>query len=197
MPPYDSMRSDTLGLGAEPQTLADDELRAQYRAYRRRQARALVRLLPRDAIRPLYRRAMAAGSVDPHADPLGTLLACCESLLPLPPFEVWHADRALHPEAHVADLDDSAEAPTADAPTTVETRALDIEGRPWSAQVVSRRCRVAGLHRVRGRSLASRAPHRGDLPGVGRCGRAGALPELRARDPRSIPAVGSALTRFL
>jgi hypothetical protein len=92
------MHSRTLEVGSEAQQLSDDELRAQYRGYRRRQARALVRLLPRDAIRPLYRCAVrGAVSDDPRADPLEALIAYCESLIPLPPFEIWRADLARHP----------------------------------------------------------------------------------------------------
>lgn len=132
------MHSGTFGLEAESSRLARDELRAQYRAYRRRQARALVRMLPRDAIRPLYRRAtQRAVSDDPYVDPLAKLVAYCETLLPLPPFDVWCADRTLHPEEHLRDLDDSAEAPTAEAPATVESRALDIAGRTWVAHLKS------------------------------------------------------------
>ncbi len=142
------------------QPLAHEELWAQYRAYRRRQARALVRLLPRDAVRPLYRRAIRGGAPALGADPLEALLACCEALLPLPPFDVWCADRALHPEAHLSDLDDSAEAPTADAPATVESRALDIEGRPWIAHLRSFRDGAAWRGFIAFEDVRSRVVHR-------------------------------------
>ena len=119
---------------------AREELEAQYAAYRRRQARGLVRLLPREAIRPLYRRALARAPGDEAAaDPLEVLLLFCERLLPLPPFETWCDDVREHATAHLRDLDDSAEAPTAEAPTTVEARRFAFEGSPWVARLRSYR----------------------------------------------------------
>lgn len=117
-----------------------EELEAQYAAYRRRQARGLVRLLPREAIRPLYRRALARDpGAEAGADPLGVLLLFCEQLLPLPPFETWCDDVREHATAHLRDLDDSAEAPTAEAPATVEARRFAFEGSPWVAHLRSYR----------------------------------------------------------
>jgi hypothetical protein len=65
------------------------------------------------------------------------LLAYLERLLPLPPLEVWLADRARSPEAHLHDIGDSAEAPAADAPVTVESRDVSLAGRPWAAHLRS------------------------------------------------------------
>jgi hypothetical protein len=113
------------------------ELAAQYAAYRRRQARGLIRLLPREAIRPLYRRALERGGA--AEDPLEALLRLCEQLLPLPPFDTWLEDRRAHATAHLQDLDDSAEAPTAEAPTTVEARRFAFAGNPWIARLRSYR----------------------------------------------------------
>ena len=116
------------------------ELAAQYAAYRRRQARGLVRLLPREAVRPLYRRALNQGlGAEAAGDPLGALLSYCERLLPLPPFETWREDVHRHATAHLRDLDDSAEAPTADAPTTVVTRRFAFDGGSWVAHLRSYR----------------------------------------------------------
>jgi hypothetical protein len=118
--------------------LAEDELLTQYLAYRKRQARGLVRMLPREAIRPLYRRARDAGhGSEQPADPLAALVDYCEALLPLPPFERWREDRFASPAAHLHDLDDSAAAPTADAPTTVEARSFELDGTRWVAQLRS------------------------------------------------------------
>ena len=62
----------------------------QYGAYRKRQARGLIRLLSREAVRPLYRKALEAGFGERSpADPLAAFVNYCESLLPLPPFEEW------------------------------------------------------------------------------------------------------------
>lgn len=116
------------------------ELEGQYAAYRRRQARGLIRLLPREAVRPLYRRSLELGfgDADP-SDPVEALLLYCERLLPLPPFETWLEDLRLNATAHLEDLDDSAEAPTAEAPTTVEARVFPYEGDPWVARLRSYR----------------------------------------------------------
>jgi len=112
------------------------ELEAQYQAYRRRQARGLMRLLPKDAVRPLYRRALEEGLGDNTSDdPLGALLSLCERLLPLPPFETWREDLRLHASAHLEDVDDSADAPTADAPTTVEARRFTLDDATWVARL--------------------------------------------------------------
>ena len=115
------------------------ELRRQYEGYRIRQARALVRLLPKEAIRPLYRRAILNGGLGGVAqiDPLAVLVRYCESLLPLPPFESWVEDVTLHPVAHLRDLDDSADVPTATAPATMEARLFEHHGDPWIAHLRS------------------------------------------------------------
>lgn len=128
------------GEQAERWEPTEQELLERYRAYRRRQARALIRLLPRDAVRPLYRRAMAAccdgGKRD---DPLGVLVRYCERLLPLPPYEAWRDDHLSHPMAHLQELDESAEAPSPKAPATLEARFLEHDGRRWLAHLRSYR----------------------------------------------------------
>lgn len=119
---------------------ASDELRSQYEAYRTRHARRLVRMLPRAAIRPLYRRAIdaefeGAGQVRP--DPMEVLVRFCEQLLPLPPFETWVQDLTAHPVPHLHDLDDSADVPTARAPATMEARLFEYRDDPWVAHLMS------------------------------------------------------------
>ena len=133
------------------QYVAEAELRERYEAYRRRQAARLVRMLPREAIRPLYRRAReeaprgdAVGDGG-EADPLGLLLRYCEQLLPLPPFPLWAEDLRRHPDGHFADLEESTDGPTPEAPSTMEVRPLMVQGRPWLARL--RTFREAGLWR--------------------------------------------------
>jgi len=113
----------------------DAELRGQYHEYRERQARGLVRMLPQDAVRPLYRRALSefGGDSTAPSDPLALLVAYCERLLPLPPFETWRHDAGSHPEAHLRALDDSAQVPTVDRPATVEVRAFPRGEGTWMA----------------------------------------------------------------
>jgi hypothetical protein len=155
------MYSETHPVGPESVPLDEVELRAQYRGYRRRQARGLVRMLPRDAVRPLYRRALRGRvSDDPDADPLESLVAFCEEVLPLPPFDVWREDLARHPNAHLRDLDESAETPTVDAPATMEARTLDVNGHPWIAQLRSFRDGVAWRGFIAFQDAHSRVVHR-------------------------------------
>lgn len=112
-----------------------DELEARYRAYRRRQAMRLLQLMPRDAIRPLHRQALAAAaSGEGEArgdDPLDFLAAFCERVLPLPPMEVWRRDLLQHPDAHLEDLRESVHGPTADAPATLDSRELASASGRW------------------------------------------------------------------
>lgn len=154
---FENLRS----LDTEHGRLALDELLVQYQAYRKRQARGLVQLLPREAIRPLYRRALESGVGDhTPTDPLAALVDFCETLLPLPPFERWCEDLALHPVAHLRDLDDSAAAPTAEAPTTVEARLFDFAGEPWIAHLRSFRDGGAWRGYIAFEDRASRRIHR-------------------------------------
>lgn len=143
---------EMLSRGLDPlQHVSEAELRSRYEAYRRRQASRLVQMLPREAVRPLYRRARdEARRADALADggegdPLALLVRYCERLLPLPPFDVWREDLGAHPEGHFADLEESADVPTAAAPSTMEVRALEVAGRPWLAHL--RSFREAGLWR--------------------------------------------------
>jgi hypothetical protein len=115
-------------------TPASDELDARYRAYRRRQAARLLQLMPREAVRPLYRRALAArpDAEGPfQGDSLALLTDFCEGLLPLPTREAWARDLEAHPEAYLRDLAETVHGPTADAPATLETRTLESGGEAW------------------------------------------------------------------
>jgi len=120
-----------------------EELLERYEGYRKRQAARLVQMLPRDAVRPMYRRAreeaQRAGTLGEGGedDPLALLVTFCHGLLPLPPFAVWLADLYAHPDGHLVDLAESAEAPTAEAPSTMEVRQVEYNGRPWLARLRS------------------------------------------------------------
>ncbi|NJD19575.1 MAG: hypothetical protein FIA95_09890 [Gemmatimonadetes bacterium] len=80
-----------------------------------------------------------------EADPLALLVSYCRRLLPLPPFDVWRDDLREHPQEHFAELEETADAPTAGAPSTMAVRALEVHGRPWLAHL--RSFREAGLWR--------------------------------------------------
>lgn len=137
------------GLGTPTAEAA--ELHVRYGSYRRRQASRLLQILPREAVRPLYRRAREGArardaSEDAAADdPLALLVGFCEELLPLPPFDVWCEDLRRNPDAHLTDLDESADSPTADAPATMATQDVEYAGARWVARL--RAFRDAGLWR--------------------------------------------------
>lgn len=110
-----------------------DELRQRYDAYRRGQAAALPGLLPREAVRGVYRAARedrGAAGVD---DPLALLTDWCARLLPLPPFDVWVEDYRRNRDAYLEVLGEAPAAPTRAAPVTVDLRALEHRGRRWYA----------------------------------------------------------------
>lgn len=116
------------------------ELRVRYGSYRRRQASRLLQILPREAVRPLYRKARDAAlattaETDLGDDPLALLVAYCERLLPLPTFEVWCEDLARNPDAHLSDVEASPGGPTVDAPSTMAARDLTYAGRGWTARL--------------------------------------------------------------
>lgn len=115
-----------------------EELQRLYEAYRMRQARALMSLMPREAVRPLYRRARDASDDSPSGavdDPMSLLVDFCEGLLPLPTFDVWLADLRRNPGAHWQDLEGSADTPSSSAPATIATRRFRPAGRPWKAHL--------------------------------------------------------------
>lgn len=121
---------------ADELALPHDDLLAHYAAYRRRQARALVGLLPTEAIRPLYRRALRAAEGPPDGDdPLTLLVAYCEELLPLPPLEVWLDDMRRRPDAHWRAMEESADAPSPTAPATIEVRCFARGSGSWLARL--------------------------------------------------------------
>ena len=122
-------------IGAGGLHLSEDELRSQYAAYRKRQSRSLLGLMPTEAIRPLYRRALREGASSSGDDPMERLLAYCEALLPLPPFHVWRADREASPEAHWADVEGSADVPSPSRPATLEVRSFGREPQRWTARL--------------------------------------------------------------
>jgi hypothetical protein len=95
-------------------------------------------MMPRAAVRPLLRRALAAAPADlDTGDPMEVLVGFCEELLPLPPLEVWLEDVKRSPEAHLVDVEGAADAPSAEAPVTVETRRFSFGDESWDAHLRS------------------------------------------------------------
>ena len=116
---------------------ADPDLGSRYDEYCRRQAKGLVSILPKEAIRPLYARARAWGREtgrEVAKDPLATFLLFLQELIPLPPRGVWERDRADHLDAHVRE--EFASPPAhhrSSPPVTVESRGMEMDGRRWRA----------------------------------------------------------------
>jgi len=123
---------------ASPSVVHEDpDLDTRYREYRLRQAKGLVSLLPKEAIRPLYARAREWGrntGREVEKDPLATLFLFLQQLIPLPPRTVWETDRAKYLDAHVQEEFASPPAHRrASPPVTVESRGMEFDGQRWRA----------------------------------------------------------------
>lgn len=122
---------------AEPDVVpADRGLRQRYERYCRSQGMALASLVPREAIRPLYRAALeergpVAGEAD--RDPVEVLGAFCRTLLPLPPFEVWRDDFLRHRNEHLEATEAWTDMRDRTDPVAVELRTLEAAGERWYA----------------------------------------------------------------
>lgn len=114
-----------------PASGPDSALYGRYLNYRQREASALLTLVPRDGLRPLYRAAREwAVEVGLHEnkDPMATLLAYCERVLPLPPFDVWVADYQSHRLAYMEEMGKPPLAPVETEPVLVEVRGVRLDG---------------------------------------------------------------------
>ena len=122
--------------GASPATLA---LRERYRAYRLRQGRDLLNLIPREGLREVVRACRPLAELSRGTDvSLDDLSAFCADLLPLPPLSVWMGDFQAHREAHLADQAAADAGPrTADGtPVAVAVRHFRVAGREWVGQLL-------------------------------------------------------------
>ncbi len=113
-------------------------LRRQYQDYCQRQAAGLLRLIPQDAIRPLYRTARAwaaARGLHENKDPMATLVRYCRALLPLPPFERWLEDYEQHRIAHLRYVSEGPLHSRAVEPVVVDAREVRMDGQTWTASL--------------------------------------------------------------
>jgi hypothetical protein len=124
---------DRTGSAAVGREAAEDW--AAYREYRRRQAAELLSFVPREAVRPLYRRAKDEAGGSESGDSLGLLTMFCERLLPLPPFDVWLIDRQAHPAAYLDEEERGPRPGQAHDHVTVEVRVLERDGDLWDAEL--------------------------------------------------------------
>lgn len=113
----------------------DVALKARYEEYCRQQVSLLLQIIPRDAVRPLYRHARTWATergLHDSKDPMATLRVFCRDVLPLPTFEVWLLDYDAHRTAHVvAGSGWSSSTETIEA-IPVESRRVEHEAEPWS-----------------------------------------------------------------
>ena len=112
--------------------------RRQYQEYCQRQAEGLVRLVPKEAIRPLYRTARAwavARGLCENKDPMATLVRYCRELLPLPPFECWLEDYEHNRIAHLQYVSEGPLDTRTVAPVVVDASDLRIDGETWTASL--------------------------------------------------------------
>ena len=114
---------------------ADVALKARYEEYCQQQVSLLLQIIPREAVRPLYRHARTWATergLHESKDPMSTLRAFCRGVLPLPTLDVWLLDYDANRAAHV--VAGSGWSPQTEAmePISVESRRVEHEAGPWS-----------------------------------------------------------------
>ncbi len=126
-PPVDRAEDD-----ASPSDAA--ALKRRYEEYCRQQVYVLLEIIPREAVRPLYRRARTwaiARGLHESKDPMSTLRLFCRDVLPLPPFEVWLLDYESNRLAHVSAGLGLSPLMEPMEPIAVEFRRMEYEAEPW------------------------------------------------------------------
>ena len=117
-----------------------EALQGRYEEYCRQQVSLLLTIIPREAVRPLYRRArMWATDRGLHEskDPMSTLRAFCRDVLPLPPFDVWLLDHESQRVAHVSSAGEwSSLATDPMEPIAVDVRQIQHEAEMWDGTLV-------------------------------------------------------------
>ena len=109
-------------------------LKGRYEEYCRRQVTLLLEIIPREAVRPLYRHARIWATergLHETKDPMSTLRVFCREVLPLPPFEVWLLDYENHRVAHTGAGLECAPLTEPMEPMAVDVRRMEHEAEPW------------------------------------------------------------------
>ena len=109
-------------------------LKGRYEEYCRRQVTLLLEIIPREAVRPLYRHARIWATergLHETKDPMSTLRGFSRELLPLPPFEVWLLDYENHRVAHPGAAAEWAPLAEPMKPLAVDVRSVEHEAEPW------------------------------------------------------------------
>lgn len=140
-PIADRVQRSAPGSAASPATLA---LRERYQAYRLRQGRDLLNLIPREGLREVVRACRPLTALSPGTDvSLDDLSSFCADLLPLPPLSVWMADFQQHREAHLADQAAAEAGPRTPegTPVAVAVRHFRSSGSEWAGQLLVWPCK--------------------------------------------------------
>ena len=109
-------------------------VKGRYEEYCRQQVTLLLEIIPREAVRPLYRRARIWATergLHDTKDPMSTLRVFCRELLPLPPFEVWRLDYENHRVAHAGGRVEWVLLAEPMDPIAVDVRRMEHEAEPW------------------------------------------------------------------
>ena len=109
-------------------------LKGRYEEYCRQQVTLLLEIIPREAVRPLYRCARIWATergLHETKDPMSTLRGFCREVLPLPPFEVWLLDYENHRVAHPGVGAEWAPLAEPMKPIAVDVRSVEHEAEPW------------------------------------------------------------------
>lgn len=109
-------------------------LKGRYEEYCRQQVFLLLEIIPREAVRPLYRRARTWATergAHESEDPMSTLRIFCREILPLPSFDAWLLDYETHRLAHVSTGLGVLPLPESMEPVAVEFRRLEHEAEAW------------------------------------------------------------------
>ena len=110
-----------------------EAVKGRFEEYCRQQVTLLLEIIPREAVRPLYRRARIWATqrgLHETKDPMSTLRGFCREILPLPPLEVWLAD-CDHPVANPGAGVKSATFADPMKPIAVDFRRIEHDSEPW------------------------------------------------------------------
>ena len=113
----------------------------KYNRYCQSQAAYLLQIVPRDSVRPLYRKARKWGisnGIHDTKDPMATLYCFCRALLLLPSFEGWLEDYSSHSLDYLKANSMSQQPSYAIEPSewvTVESRVIEYGGDRWHAHL--------------------------------------------------------------
>lgn len=118
-----------------PRSPATSALQDRYRAYRLRQGREFLNLIPRAGLRRVIQACRPRSGEDVSIDELA---AWCADRLPLPPLAVWMADFQQHRAAHLADEAPTEAGPRSPdgTPVVVAVRHVRHRSKEWVGQLL-------------------------------------------------------------